>query len=135
WANYSEGFELPDPAKYYGQGDYQLNGGMAGHWQLVRSINVAASPLTGIKTRQLEAGWRHQQDGVKAQAAVFYALSDKSITYDRTSLTINVLDQDKRNYGLEGELSWLSPKGIELGSNALVIRSQVKAGGSWNRQD
>lgn len=132
WSSYSEGFELPDPGKYYGQGNYTRDA--AGHWVLGSRISVAGSPLTGIKTRQLEAGWRHQKDGVKAQAAMFYSLSDKSISYNSTNLTINVQDQDKRNYGLEGELSWLSPRGMEVGANALVIRSQVKSGNDWRRQ-
>ncbi|MGU5164547.1 TonB-dependent receptor, partial [Pseudomonas aeruginosa] len=51
WANYSEGFELPDPAKYYGFGRYGAADGN-GHYPLLQGVSVNDSPLDGIKTKQ-----------------------------------------------------------------------------------
>lgn len=53
WANYSEGFELPDPAKYYGFGRYGAADGN-GHYPLLQVVSVNDSPLDGIKTKQVE---------------------------------------------------------------------------------
>ncbi|HHW2397754.1 TPA: TonB-dependent receptor, partial [Pseudomonas aeruginosa] len=53
WANYSEGFELPDPAKYYGFGRYGAADGN-GHYPLLQGVSVNDSPLDGIKTKQVE---------------------------------------------------------------------------------
>ncbi len=55
WANYSEGFELPDPAKYYGFGRYGAADGN-GHYPLLQGVSVNDSPLDGIKTKQVELG-------------------------------------------------------------------------------
>lgn len=132
WANYSEGFELPDPAKYYGQGSYTLVGN---HWRLNQGVNVEDSALDGIKTKQVEFGWRHYADGLDAQLAAFYAWSDKSITYNRTSLLVEQLDDKKRNYGLEGQFSYWLGEQWQVGASALAIRSQQKSDDRWVKQD
>ncbi|NMU07050.1 TonB-dependent receptor domain-containing protein, partial [Vibrio parahaemolyticus] len=49
WANFSQGFELADPAKYYGQGSYDA-ADANGHYALNNSINVSDSKMSGIKT-------------------------------------------------------------------------------------
>ncbi|WAG78149.1 TonB-dependent receptor [Metapseudomonas furukawaii] len=132
WANYSEGFELPDPAKYYGQGSYSLVGN---HWTLGRHVNVEDSALDGIKTKQVEFGWRHYGGGLDAQLAAFYAWSDKSITYNRTTLLVEQLDNKKRNYGLEGQANYWLNDHWQVGTSALAIRSQQKIDGRWQKQD
>ncbi|MDC3947391.1 TonB-dependent receptor, partial [Pseudomonas aeruginosa] len=81
WANYSEGFELPDPAKYYGFGRYGAADGN-GHYPLLQGVSVNDSPLDGIKTKQVELGWRHTDGALDTQVAAFYSWSDKSIKYD-----------------------------------------------------
>jgi iron complex outermembrane receptor protein len=134
WLNYSEGFELPDPAKYYGQGSYRLVGGNTGHWTLLNGISVASQPLAGIKTRQVESGWRSRSGGLSGQAAAFYSWSDKAIQYVSSTLAINVIEQDVRNYGLEGELSYRFADDWQLGGNLLAIKSENKVGGEWKKQ-
>jgi len=134
WLNYSEGFDLPDPAKYYGQGRYSLVGGKTGVWNLVSGVSVAGSPLAGIKTRQVETGWRSKAGGFSSQLAAFYAWSDKNIQFVSSTLAINVIDQDTRNYGLEGELGYRFDDAFKLGGNFLVIRSQEKKNGNWQKQ-
>src|SRR5690606_5736827 len=37
WVNFSQGYEIPDPGTYYGNGTYSLNNG---HYQLNKSVNV-----------------------------------------------------------------------------------------------
>ena len=131
WLGYSEGFELPDPAKYYGQGQYVLNGT---HWQLLRGVTPASSPLQGIKTRQLELGWRGNMGPLKAQSAVFYAWSDKSMTLSPGTLVIDVVDDKRRNFGWEGSLDYRFNEQWSMGGNWLWIRSENKSNNQWQRQ-
>ncbi len=99
WLAYSQGFELPDLSKYYGRGSYQANAD--GYLQLTNSININDSRLDGIKTDSFELGWRYLADRWQAQASLYYAISDKVIEVNRSDLTIEVKDKDKRTYGLE----------------------------------
>jgi iron complex outermembrane receptor protein len=85
WTNYGEGFELPDPAKYYGK----------------PGLSVADNPLAGIKSRQVEMGWRYADLDWNAQAALYYTWSDKIINVDSKTLTINVDDQKRRDLALK----------------------------------
>lgn len=89
WSNYGEGFDLPDPAKYYGK----------------PGLSVADNPLAGIKSRQVELGWRYADLDWDAQAALYYIWSDKIINVDSQTLTINVEEQKSRDFGFEGALT------------------------------
>ena len=134
WANYSEGFELPDPAKYYGFGRYGAADGN-GHYPLLQGVSVNDSPLDGIKTKQVELGWRHTDGALDTQVAAFYSWSDKSIKYDSKTLAVLQQDTKKRNYGLEGQATYWLDDHWQLGVNGLAIRSQEKVDGRWLKQD
>lgn len=135
WTNYSEGFELADPAKYYGQGNYTLAGGVGGTWNLLNSINVANSPMSGIKTRQAEVGWRHRGGPLSTQVAAFYSWSDKAIQINRTTLNISINDQKVRNIGLEGQINYSFNDHWDIGANWLAIITQQEINGSWGKRD
>lgn len=130
WGNYSEGFELPDPPKYYGRGSYEL--GADGHWTLLDGVSVAESPLAGIKTRQVELGWRHAGETFDVQAAAFHAWSDRDIVV-LPDLSIDEVERKTRNTGLEAQLRWRPAPGWELGGNLLAIRTEVEENGDWQR--
>ncbi|TDO23832.1 TonB-dependent receptor [Pedobacter duraquae] len=132
WFNFSQGFNLADPAKYYGQGTYTLAGT---NYNLVNSINVDNNPLTGIKTEQYEAGYRYRKGIFNAQVAGFYALSDKNVKTNST-FNIEVFDENVRNIGIEGSLSLNLKSGFEAGVNGLYIKTQKEnTDGSWSLQD
>lgn len=131
WLSYSEGFELPDPAKYYGNGLYALQGS---NWQLLRSVNPASSPLQGIKTRQIEWGWRGKMGPLTAQSALFYNWSDKNLVLTPGTLTVDVQDDKRRNYGWEGALDYQLSSQWSVGGSWLWIRSENQSNGNWQRQ-
>lgn len=135
WLNFSQGFAVPDAAKSYGFGKYQLNND---HWNLLNSINIAEQPLSGIKTDQMELGFRHNRNseqGLSAQGSVFYALSNKTLKIDNAAFTISLLDQKLRNYGFEGALSYRFSQGLELGGNILLMQSETEtADKGWQNQ-
>ncbi|HBN5135673.1 TPA: TonB-dependent siderophore receptor, partial [Enterobacter hormaechei] len=81
-----------DLAKYYGSGTYQL---VDGHYRLQNSVNVNDSTLDGIKVNAYELGWRFTGDNLRTQVAAYYSLSDKTITINKSDMTIN-LEDDKR---------------------------------------
>jgi len=126
WLNFSQGFAVPDAAKSYGFGKYQLNNN---RWNLLNSMNIAEQPLSGIKTDQMELGFRHNrtsEEGLSAQGSVFYALSNKTLKIDNAAFTISLLDQKLRNYGFEGALSYRFAQGLELGGNVLLMQSETE---------
>ncbi|WP_438302001.1 TonB-dependent siderophore receptor [Pseudomonas sp. NMS19W] len=120
WVNYGEGFDLPDPAKFYGK----------------PGLSVADNPLAGIKSRQVETGWRYSDSDWDAQAALYYIWSDKVITTDSATLTIDVIDQKSRDYGFEGALTRHFQSGWEAGSTLHLVRSEEEgANGGWIKRD
>ncbi|MCD1116059.1 TonB-dependent receptor [Chryseobacterium turcicum] len=126
WFNFSQGFAVPDAAKSYGFGKYQLTNN---RWNLLNSMNIAEQPLSGIKTDQMELGFRHNrtsEEGLSAQGSVFYALSNKTLKIDNAAFTISLLDQKLRNYGFEGALSYRFSQGLELGGNVLLMQSETE---------
>ncbi|MDG9852323.1 TonB-dependent receptor [Pseudomonas nitroreducens] len=120
WTNYSEGFDLPDPAKYYGKA----------------GLSVDDNPLAGIKSRQVETGWRYSDMQWQAQAAVYYIWSDKIITTDAATLTIDVEDQKSRDFGFEGAVTRYFDNGWQGGTTLHLVRSEEEdADGDWIKRD
>jgi iron complex outermembrane receptor protein len=131
WANYAQGFNLADPAKYYGQGTYQLSGA---NWKLLSGTSVGSNPLTGIKTDQLETGYRFGGSKLHAQIAGFYSWSAKNLRVVPVTLAVEVIDQKRRNYGAEGSISYSLSQSFDIGANGIYIQSE-KNDGSWKAQD
>jgi len=133
WFNFSQGVELPDPGKYYGNGTYRL---VNGHYQLVNSVNVGQSKLQGIKVDSYELGWRYTGDALRAQLAAYYSLSDKSISINRADMTIDVADDKRRIYGVEGAVDYFIPDtDWSAGVNFNVLKSETKVDSKWQKWD
>lgn len=130
YGNFSQGFELPDPAKYYGIGAYTLAGG---HYSLVDSVNVADSALQAIKTNSFEIGYRLNDGTYNIETAAFYSLSDKSINVNRTTLAVEVADQDRRVFGIEGKAGVKLDNGFDLGVLGQWVRTEVKGDDGWEK--
>ncbi|MFA0544112.1 TonB-dependent siderophore receptor, partial [Vibrio sp. 10N.222.52.B7] len=115
---FSQGFDLADPAKYYGQGDYTLVGD---HWKLNDSINVNDSKMSGIKTNSFELGYRLDNGDFNLQTAAYYSQSDKSVKYDKNTLLIEEIDDKKRVYGLEAMASYWVHENIQVGASGHYV--------------
>ncbi|MEI6897322.1 MAG: TonB-dependent receptor [Psychromonas sp.] len=124
WLNFSQGFEIPDAAKYYGKGTYSGT-------TLVDSVNVSDNPLEGIKTNSVELGWRLNGDSLSTQLTAYYSLSDKAVE-QQDDYSIDVIDNDVRIYGLEGQLEHYLTQGFSLGGNFNYIVSETKTDGEWD---
>jgi len=131
WFNFSQGFELPDLAKYYGSGTYQLNNG---HYNLLNSVNVNNSKLDGIKVDSYELGWRFIGDNLRTQIAGYYSLSDKTISINKSDMTINIDDDKRRIYGVEGQVDYFFDDGEwSTGANFNAIKSETRVDGQWKK--
>jgi len=131
WANLSQGYELPDPGKYYGNGTYAYNGT---YRELVDSVNVDEQPLKAIKTNQAELGWRLYRSRFDTQLAAYYSWSDESLSYDRSNLSVQVNDEKKRNYGLEGQLNVRLSEQWQVGTSGHWTRAELRTDGDWEKQ-
>ncbi len=137
WFSFAQGFEVPDPAKYYGNGTYDdltvaPGVSLPGYGNnLIKGVSVAESPLSGVKTDGLELGWRLNQYSLSAQLAAYISQSDKTIKYDSVAQTVDVIDDDKRIYGLEGQLDYYVTPELSLGGHFNYIVSETKADGEW----
>ncbi|AJJ57411.1 TonB-dependent siderophore receptor [Yersinia pseudotuberculosis] len=131
WFNFSQGFEIPDLAKYYGSGSYTL---VNGHYQLQNSVNVNDSKLEGIKVDSYELGWRYTGDNLRTQMAGYYSLSDQTISINKTDMTINVLPDKRRIYGVEGAVDYFFDNSEwSAGATFNLIKSETKVSGKWQK--
>lgn len=128
WANFSQGFDLADPAKYYGQGSYTLVGD---HWKLNDSINVSDSKLSGIKTNSYEIGYRLDTGELNLQTAAYFSQSDKSVEYNKTTLLIQDVEDKTRVYGLEAMVSYWVSDNVQLGASGHHVVSEIDGDNGW----
>lgn len=128
WANYSQGFEIPDPGKVAGKGDYELNADR--RYVLTDYLDVNNNAVPGLKTDQIELGWRAYQDRWDAQVAAYYTWSDKD-TETTDDLRIRVVDAKTQDYGIEGNLTVRATDQVSVGTSGHYIHSEVKEGGEW----
>lgn len=128
YANFSQGFELPDPAKYYGVGTYKLANGQ---YALLNSVNVNDSALQAIKTNSFEVGYRLDDGTYNLETAAYYSTSDRSISLNRTTLAIDVLNQDRRVYGMEGKAGVKLDNGFDVGVLGQWVKTEVKGPNGW----
>jgi len=131
YANFSQGFELPDPAKYYGLGNYILSGG---HLSLLGSINVGSSALQEVKTDSFELGYRFNNGIYGFEIASYYSLSDRVIDINRSTLSIDVVDQDRRVYGIEAKGSAALDHGFDIGLSGHWVKGEIKTSNGWERE-
>jgi iron complex outermembrane receptor protein len=133
WLNFSQGVELPDPGKYYGRGTY--GAAVNGHLPLTNSVNVGESKLQGVKVDSYELGWRYTGDNLRTQIATYYSLSDKSVVANK-DLTISVLDDKRRIYGVEGAVDYFIPDtNWSTGGNFNFLKTESKVNGKWEKYD
>ncbi|CAN7612943.1 TonB-dependent receptor [Pararhizobium sp. LjRoot255] len=130
YTNFSQGFELPDPAKYYGIGLYSLSGG---HYSLLDSVNVADSALEAIKTNSFEIGYRLDDGTYNFETAAYYSLSDRSINLNRSTLAVEVVDQDRRVYGIEGKAGAKLDYGFDVGVLGQWVKTELKGDDGWEK--
>lgn len=131
WTSFSQGFEIPDPGKVFGRGSYSLDNG---YYTLNDALDVDSNTLPGLKTHQVELGWRAYEASWEAQVAAYYTWSDKDTRVTDT-LQIDVVDAKTRDYGLEASLAYRISDQWRAGAQGHVLRSEVKNEGDWDKKD
>lgn len=128
WTNFSQGFEIPDPGKVAGKGDYTITAD--GRYTLTDYLDVSDNAVPGLKTEQVELGWRAYRDRWDAQVAAYYTWSDRD-TETTDDLRIRIVDAKTRDYGVEGQLTVRPTDAISVGTSGHYIKSEVKEDGEW----
>lgn len=128
YGNFSQGFEVPDPAKYYGRGVYQGS-------TLLSAVDVASSKAEAIKTDSIELGWRFNPGNWQAQVAAYYSYSDKRIDLAKKGqdLAVVMLDEEKRIYGLETVLDYRLSEHWSVGGNLHLMKQERKGDNGWEK--
>ncbi|WP_051227291.1 TonB-dependent receptor [Oceanospirillum beijerinckii] len=124
YANFSQGYDIPDPAKYYGYGSYDGS-------SLISGIDVAGNKADAIETDSYELGWRFDNNQLSTQVAAYYSLSDKRITNSSRNLSVQVVDEKKRVYGLESAASYRINHQWLVGGNLHLVKTEKKTEGHW----
>lgn len=124
YANFSQGYDIPDPAKYYGYGSYEGS-------ELISGIDVAGNKADAIKTDSFELGWRFAQGNLNTQVAAYYSLSDKRITNSSRNLSVQLVDEEKRVYGLESALEYQINHQWSAGANLHLVKSEKETDNGW----
>ncbi|MFC5080666.1 Ferric aerobactin receptor precursor [Vibrio thalassae] len=134
WANFSQGFDLPDAAKRYGKGSYIEDSNNPGHMILTGSTDINSARLSGVKTDSYELGYRIDRGSISFQTAAYYAISDKSIKSNR-NLGLVIEDKDKRTYGIEGAIAYYLNDNWSLGANGHLVETEDrdKTTGQWKK--
>ena len=144
WFNFAQGFEIPDPAKYYGKGSYDgLASAALGGASLPglgsnltgSSTSVDGSPLEGVKTNSLELGWRLNDQNISSQFVAYISLSDKELKANTSTYTLEILDNEVLTYGLEGQINYYLNNGLSLGSSFNYINTIVKEDGNSDKRN
>lgn len=139
WTSFSQGFEIPDPGKVAGRGNYEVDGSgnlnEGNRYVLVDSLDINSNPIPGLKTNQVELGWRTYQSRWDAQVATYYTWSDKEARTNNATLTVDVIDSETRDYGIEGAFTWRTSTNWSFGTTGHYIRSEVRdADGNWEKK-
>lgn len=128
WANYSQGFELPDPAKYYGRGTYTLKNDK---YVLTKEKNI--SKLKGIKTDGYELGYSHTDEKLNLQTSLYYSKSNQNIDFVKKEDVYSIFDEDMRIYGIEGLVNTDLNDNIYLGANFNFLKTEIKKDASYKK--
>ncbi|NOH27355.1 TonB-dependent receptor [Vibrio mediterranei] len=119
WANFSQGFDLANPAKYYGKDP---------------SVNVNDTKLDGIRTNSYEVGYRNDWDKVSLQTAAYYSYSDGSVEYSADQ-SIKGISNPIRIYGAEAQLTYWATNNLQLGATGHYVVSEEDAATGWEAYD
>ena len=115
WANFSQGFDIPQLYRYYGKSATQ---------------DVAASKLDGITTDSYEIGYRNDLDNLSLQSAIYYSHSSATVQY-ADDLSISGLADPKRVYGAEAQISYWATDMLQLGLLGHYVVTETETDAGW----
>ena len=150
FANYSEGFEVPDASRL-------LRNNIAEGSDLVRlgqiydgatldddetaerfftslQTDVSEANLDAIKTKSYELGWRGRFDTFQASATAYYNESDQTLRFNANgNYAVDLADEEKKVYGIDASLDYfLNDYWVIGGSYSFVEgRSYDENAGKW----
>ena len=130
FANYSQGFEVPDASRIL-RNAVSPTSRLAAN-PVLNGTNVAEANLDAIKTDSFDLGWRGQFANLLGNVSAFYNESDKTINFNAEH-NVDLLDQQRKVYGVEGSIEYFLNDNWSVGGSYAFTegRSYYKAIGQW----
>ncbi len=119
WANFSQGFDLPQLYRFYGKSPTQ---------------DVGASKLEAIKTDSYEIGYRNDLEKLSLQSAIYYSYSSATVQYE-DDFSISGLADPKRVYGAEAQVSYWLTDMLQLGVAGQYVVTETETDEGWKDHD
>lgn len=124
FANYSEGFTVPDMTR------------------LLRSVSIItdsdggplfeSANIDAVKTDSYDIGWRGRFQQLTAQTSLFYNESNKNVEFDANTGIVSIRDQEERFWGAEALLDYNFNNGFNAGLTYARTYGETKAdNGGW----
>ncbi len=125
FANYSEGFELPDTSRLL-RNAIAENSALLAIFGVPSGMNVSTDvKLDAVEVQNYELGWRGNWQRVNAAVTAFYNQSDKTPVFN-PDYTVDLLDQDKTIYGIESLIDIYVTNSIQVGGTYAYTQGETK---------
>jgi len=117
FANFSQGFSLPDIQRYLRdvKSDYDIT-----------QLNAQA-----LKVNSYELGWRANLDKWQVQATAYENTSDVTQFYDARDRVLRLIDQRERVRGVETDLSYRLTDTWTAGGTYAWAKGETRQAGKW----
>jgi len=117
FANYSQGFSLPDIQRYLRDvsSSYDIN-----------QLNAQA-----LKVNSYELGWRGNWEKWQVQATAYENTSDVTQFYDARDRVLRLINQRERVRGIETDLTYRFTDAWSAGGTYALAKGETRQAGKW----
>jgi iron complex outermembrane receptor protein len=117
FANYSQGFSLPDIQRFMRDVSSTFD---------IQSLNAQA-----IKVDSYELGWRGNWDQWQADVTVYENTSDVTQFYDANDRVLRLINQKERVRGIENSLTYRATDHWSVGGTYAWAKGETEQNGKW----
>ncbi len=117
FANYSQGFSLPDIQRFMRDVSSTFD---------IQSLNAQA-----IKVDSYELGWRGNWDRWQADVTVYENTSDVTQFYDANDRVLRLINQKERVRGIENSLTYRATDRWSVGGTYAWAKGETEQNGKW----
>jgi iron complex outermembrane receptor protein len=117
FANYSQGFSLPDIQRFLRDVNSRFD---------IQTLNAQA-----IKVDSYELGWRGNWDKWQADVTLYENTSDVTQFYDATDRVLRLINQKERVRGIENSLTYRPTDHWSVGGTYAWAKGETEQDGKW----
>lgn len=117
FANFSQGFSLPDIQRYLRDVDSRYD---------IHRLNAQA-----LKVNSYELGWRGNWEQWQSQLTAYENTSDVTQFYDANDRVLRLINQQERVRGIESNLTFHASERWSLGGTYAWAKGETRQAGQW----